>query len=526
MRHAEEKVRSEEERCSKHPEKYERKNAERLERAKKRCEQIRQIIGSMDPANLNSTAESSINAGASSSQMAQISSDPMAILHPSPETIRLLSNAIAGCLQPCSLINKILNEIIGMVPQPAAETATQASPQTSSDQQQQTEFPRQNSATNTSEFSTPVTGHPSSQEIEALFKEAAQELEKMNEIVNANKSMEGSTNTLASSFTGVTQIERVFHNITDSAISNVTIVNNETPETYAYNDNVDGEEKHPESFKIITPPKSMRSRESSIEVHDVNSMMSDDSRDWTLLDAAGNEQGEEDSLMTEKGDISIPPARVVNQGTGAIPKGTSNPFEEPTAEPSEAEIKLDSIKSVSSDSQKEASLLSNVAAVSIPSAEEVNASIRKSIETVGKMNEIVKNSVASAQQSLNTMPQPVDVVPIPKVVTPAPLPAPKVPVELVFPRFDAPLASNHKLTFPPSHTATTPTTPIAAPRPSSSDNFIPNPNLKWKTASGKVGPAIIVYDPNPKINAAVHTMVKIFIIVFINSKSLFIFSVG
>lgn len=518
MRNAEEKVRSEEERRARYPEKYERKNAERLERAKKRCEQIRQIIGSMDPANLNTASqETSFNVGASTSAE-QTSADPsLAVLHPSPETIRLLSTAIAGCLQPCSLINKILNEIIAFVPQPAAEATSQASAQTSSDQQQQTEIPRQTTATNTSDLNTPTTGHPSNQEIEALFKEAAKELEKMNEIVNNSKAMDGSTNSLASSMTGITQVERVFQNITDSAISNATIINSGPPEYEDQIDNVATRGTSPQvedDYKIVTPPKSMRSRESSIEVHDVNSMMSDDSRDWTMLDAVGNDDEGDNSIKAQE-EVSIPSSpRIVNPESGAVPKESSNPFR---VEPM--------ITSVSTETQTPTSLASIASAVS--SQEEMNASIRQSIATVGQMNDIVKNSIASAQESLKSIPK-TRVVQIQTVEPEAPRPSAPAPVQPILrlpqinlqridhfiPHVIAPVASAP----PPAMPAQASPMPAVRQAPSQPSN-IPSTSTtanvnatrtseapKWKPSA--MGPAVIVYDPNPKINAAVHTMIN------------------
>lgn len=544
MRHAEDKVRSEEERRSRHPE---RKNAEKLERAKRRCEQIRQIIASMDPANLNTSGETPVNAGASSSNI----DASMSVLHPSAETIQLLSNAIAGCLQPCSLINKILCDIIGMVPQPAGDLVAPPAPATGTDQQQQTEIPRQNSATTTSDLSTPVTGNQSSQEIEALFKEAAKELEKMNEIVNNGRApMEGtSSSSMTSSMTGTTQVERIFKNITDSAMSNATLVN-VGPEDYEDEPDVaDGPEKSPEhDFKMVTPPKSMRSRESSIEVHDVNSMMSDDSRDWTILDAATNEQ--EESIAVEEEMSLMPDSRPVNPSSGAVPKGAYSPFEKPVV----VEEQNESIKSVSIETQTPTSLMSIAGAAAV-SQEEVHASIQQSIETAGKLNEIVKHYVASAQQSLSNIPTPEVVqVKAPEIVHPVksaepmqPAPERIIPITVEAPKPPAPQpqvklpeVNYHRLEhFLPSAMPPKPVEAIRPTAPSFWDNpmnYAPKPAARQPPATAassssspatatpanliarltqppkwtppKMGPAVIVYDPNPKINTAVHTMIN------------------
>lgn len=554
MRHAEEKLRAEEERRAKHPEKYERKNAERLERAKKRCEQIRQIfgasIGAFDPANLNSNSSCNEEARAratfaSQSESMMSNEQGVDVLHPSAETIRLLSTAIAGCMQPCNLINKILNEIIAFIPQPTEVVGGTTGEKASADQQQQTEFPRQNSATNTSDVNTPVAvGHPSSAEIEALFKEAAKELEKMNEIVaNSNKnSMQTSVSSLfsnlersqSSSTTGVTQIEQ--NVMAESSVSNATLIN----ESVTHADMIDPRDSSPEcDFKIVTPPKSMRSRESSIEVHDVNSMMSDDSRDWTMVDAAGNDQ--DDSL-----DGSVPP-----ENTEKSPEY------------------LALINSVSSDTQTIASLINKSGPPSAMTQEEVHSSIQKSIKSVGEMNEMVKNSVASAQQSLQNIEKPVEILQ-PVVVTPPvlvlrpsdePKPSTARKIEIqVEPAKPLSPAQEALIAFLKSQQQSTAATAPAAQQPPVSTEtraipvetraipvetravLVPTPmptpsapptgavpkqsavfrgghlvhqlsattqaNLAASRATNqpKAQKPVVVYDPNPKINTAVHTM--------------------
>jgi hypothetical protein len=158
LRNLEDSCRNESERSRKHGEKREHKKSERLERAKRRVDQIRSIIGSIDPANLDYEVSGLATADQPSTSTA---------VTPSPELIHLLSTTIAGCLQPCTLINKVLNEIMTMIPQ---LNDIQQPQQSSADQQQQTEIPLQTTATNTSDVSSPVQEHQSNQEIEALFK--------------------------------------------------------------------------------------------------------------------------------------------------------------------------------------------------------------------------------------------------------------------------------------------------------------------------------------------------------------------
>lgn len=544
MRSAEEKVRAEEERRSRHPEKFERKNAERLERAKKRCEQIRQIIGSFDPANLgaaNSTTASANATGCSSSSAPTTEASPpnadqvVAALTPSAETIRLLSNAIAGCLQPCNLINKILNEIIGMVPV-VPEVAAQAS----SDQQQQTEFPRQNTATSTSDMNTPTAVHPSNQEIEALFKEAAKELEKMNEIVNNNKTMETSgastSASIGSSISAITQVEQLMRNLTDSTISNIsntTIVNMKPVDYDDQTDNARGlspEIEH--DYKIVTPPKSMRSRESSIEVHDENSMISDDSRDWTMLDAHTNENEEDvdaSFASTHAGNLSVQSSLQVEPSIVSINSVVDSEVD--------ASIEVKELKkSVPVQVQTPNSFFSAA------TQEEVRASIQKSIETVGELSDIVKNSVALAQESLKNVQQPQPILKLRRdepaaeastsvpvqaqttVPTPRPIPNPTAPTSTFVPTQGQPiLYPNTPKVFVPTIPTRAPpavparVSPTVCPSPlylqnlsaSTQANLMANRNSAGaKPKTPLMGPAVVVYDPNPKINSSVHQMLN------------------
>lgn len=514
-----EKARCDQEKYSqRHCEKGDRKNAERLERAKKRCEQIRQIIGSViDPAHLNDlTSSSNVNVGASTSAP----DATLANMHPSSETIRLLSDAIAGCLQPCNLINKILTDIMGMVPQPISETAADQAPvgtstaQTPtaqapsavpvpkrSDQQQQTEISRQNSATNTSDANTPMSGHHSNQEIESLFKEAAKELEKMNEIVNSSRIMEASSSSLASSLSAITQIPNFSVATPTSIASEMAVINME--------DSVDsGKTTTPNNeydFKIITPPKSMRSRESSIEVHDANSTMSDDSRDWTMLDAAGYEQ-----------DESIEPQ-------------------------ADSETKSEATKSVSMETQTPAFLAPTPAFVapvepSEMTQEEVRSSIQRSINQIGELSQVVRDSVALAQESLKNVHQPI----LQPIVFPTPKPV-QQPGEILQPVVVSPpavapetpklrLEGNVcilKVAEPTTPVAaipeaSAPTTSQSAPKPAARQpsilgdlSALTQANLAAarsstgaKRKAPQVGPAVVVYDPNPKINDSVHQMMN------------------
>lgn len=443
-------------------EKREYKHVEKLEKAKRRVEQIRNLIGSIDPANLNSSnnshkQETEFNVGASTS------SENNNAVHPSPETIRLLSNAIAGCLQPCSLINKILNEVIGMIPQ---MVDTVAPPPYTETQNSDISMEQRSQATNTSNVSTPKV-QQASNEIEALFKEAAKELEKMNEIVNSSKATEMSASS-SSATTGITQIERVFMNINDSAISNATVVNMDEQEPLINTqideiDNVVSKSMMEDQF--VTPSKSMRSRDSSIEVHDINSVMSDDSRDWTILDQE---------------DISVEQSpRLNNPFSGAIPKKSS----------------VDNFAQVDFTAEK-LSIETQTPALTLQDnskQHELQASVQKSIEIVQKSIENIQKSMESAASV-----EPEKVEPV-KIATPQSSIA--IETEILQPTpyssIIYPQLPNPEIVFAPLPTA---------PSRSQANVRAAGRPIKIEKKPPTFAPAVVVYDPNPKINSSIHKM--------------------
>lgn len=456
LKYLEETCLKKEEKGRKYLEKREHKHVEKLEKAKRRVEQIRNLIGSIDPANLNSTNNSNnetqktdneYNIGASTSSESAV---------PSPETIRLLSNAIAGCLQPCSLINKILNEVIAMIPQMVEPMAPPpyAETQTNITMEQKTQ------ATNTSNVGTPsIEVNQASHEIEALFKEAAKELEKMNEIVNNTKPMETST-TSSSGFTAITQIERVFQNINDSANSDVTVnmSKEQEPLIKGQSDETDDvnvtKSMMEDEFNVVTPPKSMRSRESSIEVHDINSVMSDDSRDWTILSVDHHD------------DLSIEP-RIKNPTSGAIPK----------------KLSVDNFSQVDLMSEKSTTETQTPLQLSLITdngmQQELQASVQKSIDIVQKSIENIQKSIES-KVAKEKMPNASEVK---QNVTPVTTSPASIPIITEI-------------------TQQVPTAP-------------PQSQANLRAAGKQIEPkkkqfesAMVVFDPNPKINAAVHTMMS------------------
>lgn len=360
-----------------------------------------------------------------------------------------------------------------MIPQ-MVEPMAPPPPYAENENQNATDVPmeQRTQATNTSTLETPVVGvQQASNEIEALFKEAARELEKMNEIVNNPKAMETST---SSGNTAITQIERVFKNITDSAISNATVINMEEHEPLLKSqtdetDNVVDNSMIEEDFKVVTPPKSMmRSRESSIEVHDVGSMMSDDSRDWTILSA-------------DQDDISVEPQRVADPTLGAIPKKTS----------------VDNFAQVDFTAQKATtetqtpSMLSESA-----SKEELQASVQKSIEIVQKSIETIQKSMESASATFSKESSIQNTTPVTSQQASIIVDEPKVEQSAGAPLYGI------------IYSQPIPTAPIQSRANAMASGIIQDANIISAKKPETFPPAVVVYDPNPRINTAVHTMMN------------------
>ena len=411
--------------------------------------------------------------------------DSTAVMHPSSDTIRLLSTAISSVLQPCNLINKILGEVINMVPS-ASTSQGPSSDAPSQTTENQPEIIMQNTATNTSDNPTPaIRAGPSNQEIEALFKEAAKELEKMNDIVYFSSSRESMPSSLVSSLvsslattsTGTTQVERVSMSTTP-----LILENNEVDQVDNVQ-NINEKEKNTESMgdfsyqKIDSPPKSMRSRESSIEIRGETS---DDSREWTILDAQ---------------ESSPPPIvpRMVNKKTGAVPKGI--------------------VISDSSDSEDEgdAFMSSSGGTVKSGNSSQFIASEKASSE----LNQVQKLA------EVTEVPTPTDEAPkAPEIpardnvwkITAQPeqfsVQSPCVSYTRIAPVFEQQTPDLYPNLPPIFPLATTPANLKAnrySMKSSSQTEAVATapspPNVKF-------GPAVVQYDPNPKINTAVHTMMN------------------
>lgn len=79
-----------------------------FEKHQKKCEKVRLMFNHiMDPANLHKPTTTN----------AATSPQDDSSLYPSVDPLNQLSSAISGVLQPCNLLNKILADVIGLIPQ-------------------------------------------------------------------------------------------------------------------------------------------------------------------------------------------------------------------------------------------------------------------------------------------------------------------------------------------------------------------------------------------------------------------------
>ncbi|CAO1326604.1 unnamed protein product [Diamesa serratosioi] len=229
--------------------------------------------------------------------------------------------------------------------------------------------------------------------------------------------------------------------------------------------------------KIDSPSKSMRSRESSIEVRGETS---DDSREWTILDAQ------------ESSPPSIAP-RLVNKKSGAVPKGI--------------------VISDSSDSENED-----------------DAFMTSSGETVktDDSTKFIANEKTSSE--LNKIQKPTEVTKVPVPIGEAPK-APETPAfdniwkltpqseqssvqsphiiyNKITPTFEQKTPELYPNLPPIFPLATTPANMKANRYSMNSTSQIEAVATTPSAPIVKFGPAVVQYDPNPKINTAVHTMMN------------------
>ena len=367
-----------------------------------------------------------------------------------------ISNDIANCLQFCNLINKALHKVYAVVPQLMEQMNDITNNINYQDQQQQTKIPNGTMATKTSNPKTAILHCNINQEIEELFTEATKELEN-----NNNNKMEPST---SSNFTEITQIERVFQNLNESAMSDATIVGMNSSSL---------SEKH---FKDIATSQSMRSLGSSIEIHDGSSVLSDDSHDWTIMS--------QDELFVE------PIQRNVDPKTGAIPKNSYQV---------DVEIqKDDSIKSVSIENQTSTSILSGNNQQELEAPVEKSPDIeQKSIENIHKsietsnfeMSENSLHNDVPNEQSKSVDEKEVLIEQAEVVIV--------IDSEVNMRQYQDSIYQNEQSTaqiIPETSKSNTTATIML--------------DINEKPQQ-KLEPPVIAYDPNPKINSAVYTMMKL-----------------
>lgn len=269
-------------------------------------------------------------------------------------------------------------------------------------------------------------------------------------------------------------------------------------------------------------------------------MMSDESREWTMLDASSdNEQDESvvdelekpslDGETSEKANEKsaeykalIDSVSTETQTIDALVKGNPSITSKKTTSDPE-----NSPEYVAMLNKTLASLITNTAKQT--SIDEIRSSIQRSIASVGEMNNVVKNSIASAQASLENMPVSLPEMSQQSVATPAfaPQPPPKIVPQ------EASVAVQTTVVAAPRQASVSVQTPVA-PAPAQPQVLVLRPREEMPSSS-RAGDAVptlmdklsattkanlaaqrktkqdkpvVVYDPNPKINAAVTLMTQ------------------
>ncbi|CAG9799859.1 unnamed protein product [Chironomus riparius] len=337
------------------------------------------------------------------------------------EQIRI-SNEIVKCLQLCDFIYKALNEANAVIPQLVEKVNDISAKIDSTDQQQQAEVPI--NTINKSKFNCRLLDCNPDQEINDWFKEAGNESTNVN-----NTKMEPST---SSNFTEMTQIERIFKNLDESAMSDVTIVDTTS------SNHLDS------TLNEVTPSKSMESLGSSIEIHDDSSVLSDDSRDWTILS--------QDEFNTE------PTPRNVDAKTGAVPKSFHQAF---------IDDEIPQIESISNKNRTFRSRWREIDQHKLKASADID---QKSIKNIHKSIDTIDVVKSENSQHIDS-PHEQDKSATEKEV---PIEHPEVIADI-----DSEVNGHHY---------EQPTAPIA---PTTSHE-----------------PVVTAYDPNPKINTAVYTLMK------------------
>lgn len=475
----------------------------------------------MDPANLSSTittegvgAQKTATTSSAGPTSFAPESEPVSLIYPSPDQIKQLTTVISNVLQPCNLINKILGDVIGtIIPPQVPQNSAQETPKTPAN-------------------SEDVTVAQNDELIRKITESCNQILNSQNLVQDALKNLQGSQENLdASANQAAMRNDEVIKKISESANSLIDSQNvvkgilesmngSQTtgltsssgsadtqievemvpvPGNFSLGSNNKEPSLTEDSILVVTPPaSSMRSRESSIEVHDANSMSDDGDRSWTIIDDTGS---------PKKSPKESP------KYTGAIPKSGRICL----LESSEDEMDEIPIPVIFSPSPPVTAPIQASAPIRVsPEPVQASAPIRVSSEPIqvpAPVPALIRVSLEPVQAS-------------------APLPL-QVP---------APVEKSTETTNIAVTTASTITEPIGslanlmASRPTSSTGSQvqsssasiqvqteprvssqtqsqtqtdqANQAAQTQTIGQAVGPAVIVYHENPKINRAVHTMVE------------------
>lgn len=415
----------------------------------RRCEKVRRMFQTvMDPANLSSTIT---NEAAGPSQVPTTStgtnpdvvdsSAPPSLIYPSPEQIKQLTTVISNVLQPCNLINKILGDVIGTIIPPAPVQQQQQQPQQATPMSSSAPPTQDPPATpaNSEGSATPsglgLTVAQNDDLIKKITESCNQILSSQNLMQDALKNLQ-SQDSLAekneevikkisesanSLFDSQNTVKNILASMNSSSASGETLIEMPIPSAPVEpNSSISLNE---DSILVVTPPLgSLRSRESSIEVQENASMMSDDGdREWTIIE--------------DENDTGSP-----KKYTGAIPKRSISLMES-------SEDEIDEIP--------------------VPGAAPVEP--KMVAVTLTSTNPVTSLANLNAQRSMSSTAS------------------------------QAQSSTSIQVQTEPA---------ITPQKQSETQTEIPQaPQTAQTQTIGAVGPAVIVYHEEPKINRAVHAMV-------------------
>jgi hypothetical protein len=460
-----------------------------LERHQKRCEKVRRMFQTvMDPANLTSTVSNedvppTTTAPPTPGTTSAANSTDNSQIYPHSDQIKQLTAAIANVLQPCNLINKILGEVIGnLIPVP--QGSHQAQPAAT------TTITTTSTATNTQNPettpATPVNSDESGPTSSHLGMTVAQNedlirkiTESCNEIINSQNLVQNALQNLQQQSSTSNVQEELTQSVSQAVLQNEEVIKKISEST---NNLIDSQnivknilESMNGSQNTVLTTSSSDSANTQIEME--------------IVPVPGEMNNVNDDKVDEESIIIV--------------------SRTPTSLRSrESSIEVQEFISNSDDGDREWTFVST------------GDSFSKSDSPKGKYTGTIPKGISLAESSEDEM----DEIPVPveKSVQPEPQ---KMDVEekpaVVATSSTAIVTDSASFLQAERATTTTATTSLAnlnASRVSVSSQVEAQTQATSATQTqtptapeagpGAVGPAVIVYDSNPKINRSIHAMVE------------------